>query len=100
MNSFTWFRKIAFWEGISFLVLLFIAMPLKYWAGMPKAVSMVGGAHGALFVAFAGLAIWVKEEYKMNFKWLVVAMLSSLVPFGTFAMEKRWKREQEAKTGV
>jgi integral membrane protein len=46
------FRLVATLEGISFLVLLFVAMPLKYFAGMPKAVSVVGMAHGLLFVAY------------------------------------------------
>ncbi|HRO42243.1 MAG TPA: DUF3817 domain-containing protein [Flavipsychrobacter sp.] len=98
MNSFTWFRRVAFWEGISYLVLLFVAMPLKYFADMPKAVSIVGGAHGALFVAFGGLAVWVMEEYKMKFKWLAIAMIASIIPFGTFVMEKYWKREQAEKS--
>lgn len=97
MNSFTWFRKVAMWEGVSFLVLLFIAMPMKYWADMPKAVTIVGGLHGVLFVAFAALAIWVMQEYKMNLKWLAGSMIASVIPFGTFVMEKRWKQQQEMK---
>ncbi len=98
MNSFSWFRKIAMWEGVSFLVLLFIAMPMKYWADMPKAVSIVGMAHGVLFVAFVALAVWVKEEYKMNFKWLATSFIASVIPFGTFALEKKWKQQQQAKS--
>jgi len=95
MNSFTWFRRIALWEGVSFLVLLLVAMPLKYLADMPAAVTFVGGVHGLLFVAFAGFAIWVKEEYKMGFKWLAGSMVASILPFGTFVLDKRWKREQQ-----
>lgn len=97
MKSFSWFRKVAMAEGISFLVLLFIAMPMKYWADIPIAVTIVGGLHGVLFVSFAALAIWVKEAYKMNFKWLALSFIASIIPFGTFAMEKRWKQEQEEK---
>ena len=55
-KTLTWFRRIAFAEGVSFLVLLGIAMPLKYFANMPKAVSVVGMIHGILFVAFMILA--------------------------------------------
>lgn len=84
-------------EGISYLILLFIAMPLKYFAGYEKAVSIVGAAHGALFVAFMVLALLVKESYKKNFLWLVIAFLVSIVPFGTFAMEKKWKKEEAMK---
>lgn len=97
MNSFGWFRKIALWEGVSFLVLLFIAMPMKYFGDIPKAVTIVGGVHGALFVVFAALAIWVKEEYKMNFKWLVSSMVASVLPFGTFVLDKKWKKEHEER---
>ncbi len=95
-KTFSHFRKIAFTEGISFVVLLFIAMPLKYFAGMPMAVTVVGGLHGVLFVAFAILAREVKVEYKKDFNWLVKAGLASIIPFGTFYMDKYWKKEEEA----
>ena len=95
-KTFNWFRKIAFAEGISFIVLLFGAMPLKYFAGMPMAVTVVGSLHGVLFVAFAILAREVKSEYKKNFNWLVKAGLASIIPFGTFYMDKQWKKEEEA----
>jgi integral membrane protein len=45
-------RFVGFVEGVSYLVLLFIAMPLKYWAGMPLAVRVVGMLHGVLFILF------------------------------------------------
>lgn len=96
IKTFRWFRKIAFAEGISFIVLLFGAMPLKYFAGMPMAVTVVGSLHGVLFVAFAILAREVKSEYKKDFNWLVKAGLASIIPFGTFYMDKQWKKEEEA----
>lgn len=95
-KTFSWFRKIAFAEGVSFLVLLLIAMPLKYFANMPMAVTIVGGLHGILFVAFIIYAYLVKEEYKKNFGWMVKAFIASIIPFGTFYMEKEWKREELA----
>ena len=94
MTTFNWFRKTAFVEGISFIVLLLIAMPLKYFFDMPAAVKIVGGIHGFLFVAFIILAILVKESYKKNFFWLIKALGSSIIPFGTFVMDKEWKREE------
>lgn len=94
-NIFSWFRKIAFAEGVSFLVLLFIAMPLKYFAGMPMAVTIVGSAHGILFVAFFILLREVRSEYKKNWNWVFKAALASFLPFGTFVMDKQWKKEQE-----
>jgi len=90
------FRKIAFYEGISFLVLLLVAMPMKYFFGFPKAVTIVGSLHGILFVAFGVLALEVMRTYKKKFGWLVKAGLASLLPFGTFYMDKEWKQEEEA----
>jgi len=95
-KTFSWFRKIAFAEGISFIVLLFVAMPLKYFAGMPMAVTIVGSLHGILFVALAILAREVKTEYKKDFNWLLKAGLASVIPFGTFYMDKQWKKEEAA----
>lgn len=94
-KSYKDFRLIALAEGVSFLVLLLIAMPLKYFADMPLAVTVVGGLHGVLFVVFGVLALKVKIDCKRNFGWLVKAGLASLLPFGTFVMDKQWKKEQE-----
>ena len=88
------FRKVALAEGVSFLVLLGIAMPLKYFANMPLAVTVVGGLHGILFIAFFVMAREVKSNYKKDFKWLLKAGLSSILPFGTIIMDKEWKKEE------
>lgn len=95
-KTYSWFRKIAFAEGISFLVLLLIAMPLKYFAGMPKAVTIIGSLHGVLFVALALAAYMVKDQYHKSFGWGLKVFISSIIPFGTFYMDKEWKREEEA----
>ena len=94
-NTFGWFRQVAFAEGVSYLVLLFIAMPLKYFAAMPMAVTIVGGLHGFLFVAFIALAILVMRVYKLSFYWLIKSFIASIIPFGTFYMDHaQWKKEQ------
>jgi integral membrane protein len=95
-KSFSWFRKIAFAEGTSFLVLLLIAMPLKYMANIPLAVTIMGGLHGVLFIAFIILAREVKSDYQKDFKWFGKALLASIIPFGTFYMDKQWKQEEAA----
>jgi integral membrane protein len=96
-KTFSWFRKIAFVEGISFLVLLLIAMPLKYFADMPMAVTIVGGLHGLLFVAFIVMAWEVKSQYKKDWGWLIKSFIASIIPFGTFWMDHtQWKREEAA----
>ena len=96
-KTFNWFRKIAFAEGVSFIVLLFVAMPLKYFGNMPMAVTIVGGLHGLLFVAFVVMAWEVKREYKKDWAWLIKSFIASIIPFGTFWMDSRqWKKEEEA----
>ena len=85
-------RLIAFVEGISYLVLLFIAMPLKYAAGMPGAVRVVGMAHGVLFVAFALALLMVFVEKRLTFVRSGLTFASSLVPFGTFVIDKHLKQ--------
>jgi integral membrane protein len=96
MKTFSWFRKIAFAEGISFLVLLFIAMPLKYLAGFPIMVTIAGSIHGILFVAFMVLAWEVRSENRFGWAWYGKAFLASILPFGTFVMDRQWKKEQAA----
>ena len=94
-KTYSWFRKIAFAEGVSFLVLLLIAMPLKYMAGLPIAVTIVGGLHGLLFVAFIIMAWEVKTEYKRDWGWLFKSFIASILPFGTFWMDHvQWKKEE------
>ncbi len=91
---FNIFRKIAFIEGVSFLVLLFIAMPLKYLAHINAPVRIVGSLHGFLFVAFAIAAAIVLLKYKKSIWWFAKAMIASFIPFGTFYMDKEWKVEE------
>jgi integral membrane protein len=86
-------RIIAFIEGISFLVLLGIAMPLKYLADLPQAVRVVGMAHGVLFVLFVMLLVQVTIERSWSIKKAVLAFLSSLVPFGTFYADAKLFRD-------
>lgn len=85
------FRLIAFIEGISYLVLLFIAMPIKYLLGEPIVVKLVGMAHGGLFILFLVLLFITAKEYKWNISFISMAFIASLVPFGTFYLEKKLK---------
>ena len=94
--KFALFRKIALAEGVSFLILLFIAMPLKYMAGQLMPIQIAGYLHGGLFIAFVILAYVVKEHYTKSFAWLAKAMFASIIPFGTFYMDKQWKKEEAA----
>jgi integral membrane protein len=69
-------------------------MPLKYWASLPIAVTIVGGLHGLLFVGFVVMAWEVRNEFKRDLRWLLKAGLASVIPFGTFIMDKEWKKEE------
>lgn len=89
-----WFRKIAFWEGISYLVLLFIAMPLKYLLDMPLAVRYVGAAHGALFVIYVILLVSCWSDRKWSLGKATSYFLASLLPFATFWVEKKVAEEE------
>ncbi|NIJ52046.1 DUF3817 domain-containing protein [Dyadobacter arcticus] len=88
------FRIVAFLEGVSFLILLGVAMPLKYLAGIPQAVRVVGMAHGVLFVLFVILLIQVATEKSWSFKKSFFSFFSSLIPFGTFYADARWFRSE------
>jgi len=93
-KTFHWFRKIALAEGISFLVLLLIAMPLKYLANQPKAVMVAGMLHGILFISFIVLAFEVKNNAHKTWAWFGKSFLASLLPFGTIIMDKQWRKEE------
>ncbi len=89
------FRLAGISEGFSFVILLFIAMPLKYFAGFPDAVKYVGWAHGLLFVIYVMTLMSVKFSQNWNFKKTVVAFLASLIPFGTFILDKSLVKEEK-----
>ena len=94
MTSLHLFRRVAFAEGISYLLLLFIAMPLKYWAGMPLAVKYTGWAHGLLFVMYGVFLLMAWQERKWKFSKAVVLFLASLIPFASFIVDKKLKAEE------
>ena len=96
MTELKQFRWVAFAEGLSFVLLLFVAMPLKYWAGLPLAVRVVGSVHGLLFVAFAWALLRVAVEREWPWKRWLTAFASSLLPFGTFVFDRSLKREIES----
>jgi integral membrane protein len=91
---FHWFRIIGISEGISFILLLGVAMPLKYFAGIPIAVTIIGSIHGILFIAFMVLALEVKINLKKNIKWYAGCFLAAILPFGTFVLDQQLKKEQ------
>lgn len=92
MNTTKLFRLIAIAEGVSFLILLCIAMPLKYIANMPEAVRFTGMAHGILFVAYIIFAWEVMNSLNKKWSWFFMAVAYSIIPFGAFYLEKQLKK--------
>lgn len=90
-------RVIGFWEGVSFLVLLLIAMPLKYMVGYPQAVSVVGMAHGILFMLYLWAAIQAALEHDWTWKRTLLVMVASVLPAGPFVVDAKILKEYETR---
>ncbi|WP_374959667.1 DUF3817 domain-containing protein [Gilvibacter sp.] len=84
------FRLVSTLEAISFLLLLGIAMPLKYIWGKPEAVSVIGMAHGVLFVLYLLLAYYVGEKLNWSTRTLLIVMVCAILPFGPFYAERKY----------
>jgi len=88
---------IALAEGTSFLILLFIAMPMKYFMGMPLAVRVVGSIHGLLFLLYVARLVSLRTTYEWDNKFSLQAFIASILPFGTFLFDK-YLSEKEVAT--
>ena len=88
-NTVKKFSLVNTLEGYSYLILLFIAMPLKYLLGFAIAVKIAGMLHGVLFIAFVVLLVLSWQEVKWDFKENITFFVASLIPFGTFFTKKR-----------
>jgi len=84
------FKILSYLEAISFLVLLGIAMPLKYMYDMPEYVRVVGMAHGILFVLYIIGAYYMYEKLNWKFKTFMIVVLCSILPFGPFYADKKY----------
>lgn len=90
------FKLLAHAEGISFLLILFVTMPLKYGLEMGGPNKVIGMAHGILFIAYVTYVILLAVEEKWSFKKLFFGLLASILPFGTFIFIKRYYSNVEA----
>ena len=89
-SSLNIFRIVAFLEGLSYILLLFIATPIKYLMDDPQYVKLLGMPHGILFVAYIALAFLFKEQFKWNLKEFAIVLIASLIPFGTFYIDRKY----------
>jgi len=93
MKTMIWLRYLALLEGISWLMLLFVAMPMKYMAGNPYPVKIVGMGHGLLFIAFVAALALVLNRKSISTNLGARVFVASFIPFGTFLVDGRLKRE-------
>ena len=93
MNKF--FRIIALLEGISYLLLLFVAVPIKYLSEDPQYVKMLGMPHGMLFIGYVILAFLLKSDYKWDSKPFFIVLLASVIPFGTFYIDRKYLKSNK-----
>ena len=87
-------RIISFIEGVSFLLILFVGMPLKYGFGFKEISFVLGLAHGILTIIFCIILgfVWLKKILPLN--WCIGVFIASLIPFGAFVAEKKLKEKQ------
>jgi integral membrane protein len=93
-NSVKQLRWIGNAEGISYLILLFVAMPLKYLFDYPMAVKVNGWVHGALFMVYIAAVLKTAYIIKWDFMRVGIALLASLIPFATFVLDKKLQQNQ------
>ncbi len=91
-NTFSRFRIISIIEGLSYLILVFIAMPIKYLGDNPYPVKIVGMAHGVLFIFFVLALFLAKNTHKWNTKLSIKLFIYSLIPFGFIAIEQNLRK--------
>lgn len=84
------FRLIALLEGLSYILLLGIATPLKYFSNDPYYVKLLGMPHGLLFIAYVSLAIMIKNDFKWKTKEFGIILIASILPFGTFYIDRKY----------
>ena len=84
------YRLTAFLEGVSYILLLLIAVPIKYLLNEAFYVKILGMPHGILFILYILFSIIAKIKYNWNFRKFLVISIASLVPFGTFYIDKKY----------
>lgn len=90
------FRLAGFIEGTGLVVLLFIAMPLKYMAGIPEAVTLTGSLHGFLFVLYLLVTAYTTLKTRWSVKWIAAAVAVAFIPFGNYVLDTRLQKRNFA----
>lgn len=87
------FRMMGFVEGLSLIILLFIAMPLKYFAGLPEVVTVVGALHGGFFIAYLLIIIYTTYKIRWSVLWAISAVVVAFIPFGNIILDAKLKKQ-------
>jgi integral membrane protein len=90
------FRLVSIAEAASFLLLLLVAMPLKYGADAPAGVQLMGPVHGVLFMAYVGLVFLVREQLRWDLKRTILALGAAVLPVAPFFVERHWTTPADA----
>lgn len=90
MSLLKLFKIVAFLEGLSYILLLGIATPIKYFLDDPQYVKLLGMPHGLLFMAYIVMAFLLRPEQKWNLKSFGIILVASIIPFGTFYIHKKY----------
>ncbi len=88
------FRVVAILEGVSYILLLFIATPIKYLVNDPQYVKLLGMPHGILFMLYVVLAFLLKPAYKWDTKSFAIVLVASIIPFGTFYVDRKYLKNK------
>lgn len=88
------FRIVSYLEGISYLLLLFVGVPLKYFGGNEIMVKMLGMPHGILFIGYILLAFFIKPDFIWDKKTFLIILAASVIPFGTFYIDKKYLKNK------
>ena len=89
-NMIKVFKITSFLEGVSYILLLFVGVPLKYFGDNDVLVKSLGMPHGMLFLAYVVLALWIRSRMNWNAKETFIVLIASLLPFGTFYINKKY----------
>ena len=97
LQRFLWIGR---GEGVSFLILVFIAMPFKYALDMPLLVKYFGWAHGLLFMAYVAQLVIVAFKMKWDLLEVIFGFVAALLPFGPFVYERRLAKQNATEEGT
>jgi integral membrane protein len=93
------FRIVSYLEGISYLLLLFVGVPLKHFGGNEMLVKTLGMPHGLLFIAYILLAFFIKPQFNWSLKDFAFILVASVIPFGTFIADWKFLTKKELTKG-